>query len=309
MVQRTGGGRSSEPVCRRLLLWKSTGIWHSGPVIIDVHTHLNNYDESVVVPLSRRLEQLQESMRYNKVDQALVLTSYKVNEHRPSTREVVELTQDVKDIQVVAGVSVMNYRERDLRELADYLKDRRVVARKFYPGYGPFSPYDGRGQVLYDLAVEFDVPVMFHTGDTYNPRGKVRFSHPINIDDVAVDNPELRIVICHIGNPWIRDCMEVVYKNRRCSADISGLVLGDFKSQFKRFMLQQVKEMILYAGEPEYLLYGTDWPICRMRTYLKFVDDLKLPAETREKIMWKNAVRVFKLPVDNPPSNARTVPA
>jgi len=267
------------------------------PMIIDVHTHLNNYDESVTVPLEKRLEQLQESIRYNKVDHAMVLTSYTVNAHRPSTREVVEVTDGLDNIHVVAGVSVVNYKERDLRELADFLKDRRVVALKLYPGYEPFYPYDPRCKVLYDLAVEFDVPVMFHTGDTYNPKGRIRFSHPINIDDVAVDNPDLRIVICHIGNPWIRDCMEVVYKNKRCSADISGLVLGDFKSHFKRFMLQQVKEMILYAGEPEYLLYGTDWPICRMRTYLKFVDDLKLPAETREKIMWKNAVRIFKLKI------------
>jgi len=225
----------------------------------------------------------------------LVLTSYKINEHRPSTREVVELTEDLPHIHTVAGLSLENYRERDLRELADYLKDGRVKALKLYPGYEPFYPYDRRCQVLYDLAMEFDVPVMFHTGDTYNPRGKLRYSHPLNIDDVAVDNPALKIVICHIGNPWIRDCMEVVYKNKNCWADISGLVLGDFKSQFKRFMLRQVKEMILYAGEPRYLLYGTDWPICRMRTYLQFVRELGLGEAKQKAILGSNAVQLFKL--------------
>jgi predicted TIM-barrel fold metal-dependent hydrolase len=269
-------------------------------MIIDVHTHLNNYDESRVVSLQQRLDELQESIRFNKVDQVMVLTSYKVNEHRPSTREVVEITRDLPHIHTIAGISIESYRERDLRELADFLKDGLIKGLKLYPGYEPFYPYDRRCQVLYDLAQEFDVPVMFHTGDTYNPRGKVRFSHPLNMDDVAVDNPKMRIVICHIGNPWIRDCMEVVYKNKNCVADISGLVLGDFKSRFKRFMLQQVKEMILYAGEPQYLLYGTDWPICRMRTYLKFVDDLKLPEDTREKILWRNAARVFNLHVPDP---------
>jgi uncharacterized protein len=275
-------------------------------MIIDVHTHLNNYDESKAVSLSERLEQLQESIRYNRVDQVLVLTSYKVNEQRPSTREVVELTRNLPHMHVVAGFSIEHYKERDLRETADFLKDRLVVGLKLYPGYEPFYPYDRRCQVLYDLAQEFDVPVMIHTGDTFNPRGKVRFAHPLAIDDVAVDNPSLKIVICHIGNPWIRDCMEVVYKNKNCTADISGLVLGDFKSRFKRFMLQQVKEMILYAGEPEYLLYGTDWPICRMRTYLKFVNELGLSPETREKILWKNAARLFKLDV---PSTAQATPA
>ncbi|TVR50534.1 MAG: amidohydrolase [Puniceicoccaceae bacterium] len=264
-------------------------------MIIDVHTHLNNYDEDITVSLEARLEQLQASMSHNKVDHALVLTSYTVNPHRPSTREVVELTKDIDSIHVVAGVSYKNYRERDLRELADYLTDGLVKGLKLYPGYEPFYPYDPRCQVLYDLAMEFDVPVMIHTGDTYTPKAKVRYAHPLNVDDVAVDNPTLKLVICHVGNPWIRDCMEVVYKNANVHADISGLVLGDFTDRFEAFMLSQIRDMILYAGEPAYLLYGTDWPICRMRSYLKFVRELGLPPEHLEQILWKNANSLFRL--------------
>jgi predicted TIM-barrel fold metal-dependent hydrolase len=246
-------------------------------------------------------------MAYNKVDYALVLTSYLVNAHRPSTRAAVEATADCKNIFVVAGLSYQNYKERDLREISDYLKAGKVRGLKLYPGYEPFYPHDRRCQVIYDLAMEFDVPVMIHTGDTFNPKGKVRFSHPLHVDDVAVDNPTLKLVICHIGNPWIRDCMEVVYKNKNVFADISGLVLGDFKSRFKRFMLQQVKDMILYAGEPDYLLYGTDWPICRMRTYLQFVNALGLSDDAKEKILWRNANQLFRLGV--PDARATAKPA
>jgi uncharacterized protein len=264
-------------------------------MVIDVHTHLNNYDEANPTPLAKRFDELQESLAYNKVDCALILTSYKVDQHRPSTREVVELTEGHKDMHVVAGISFNNYKERDLRELSDLLKDRRVVGLKLYPGYEPFYPYDRRCQVLYDLAMEFDVPVMIHTGDTYTPKGKLRYAHPLNVDDVAVDNPDLRLLICHVGNPWIRDCMEVVYKNKNVVADISGLVLGDFTSRFEKYMVGQLRDMILYAGEPRYLLYGTDWPICRMRTYLKFVSELKLPPEQEADLLWRNANRFFKL--------------
>jgi len=274
-------------------------------MIIDVHTHLNNYDETRQAPVEKCLDELHASMAYNKVDIALVLTSYVVNEHRPSTRAVVEATANCKNIFVVAGLSFKNYRERDLREISDYLKDGKVRGLKLYPGYEPFYPHDPRCQILYDLAQEYDVPVMIHTGDTFNPKGKVRFAHPLHVDDVAVDNPGLKLVICHIGNPWIRDCMEVVYKNKNVFADISGLVLGDFKSHFKRFMLQQVKEMILFAGEPDYLLYGTDWPICRMRTYLSFVNALGLSAEKKEKILWRNANRLFRLGLRDSKPGAR----
>ena len=264
-------------------------------MIVDVHTHLNNYDETKEVPLQTRYEELQESMRFNEVDYALILTSYKVNVHRPSTREVVEITRDNPKMGVVAGVSFLNYKERDLRELSDYLKSGLVKGLKLYPGYEPFYPYDSRCRVLYDLALEFDVPVMIHTGDTYSPRAKVRYAHPLAVDDVAVDFPELKLVICHVGNPWIRDAMEVVYKNKNVLTDISGFVLGDFTERFEDFMKGQMKDMILYAGDPNYLLYGTDWPICRMRTYLKFVRSLDLPEAHYEKLMWRNADRLFKL--------------
>jgi predicted TIM-barrel fold metal-dependent hydrolase len=266
-------------------------------MIIDVHTHLNNYHIEELVSVEACLEKLQVSMERNNVDYALVLTSYTVNENRPSTRKVIETLRDVKNISVVAGISYNDYKEKDLREISDYLKEGSVKGLKLYPGYEPFYPHDKRLQVVYDLATEYDVPVMFHSGDTYSAKGKIRFSHPIHIDDVAVDNPEMKIVICHVGNPWIKDCMEVVYKNANVYADFSGLVLGDFSDRFEKYMKGQLEEMMLYIGEPKYLLYGTDWPISTMRSYIAFMNQLDLPDDKKELIMWKNAAELFKIDV------------
>jgi predicted TIM-barrel fold metal-dependent hydrolase len=267
-------------------------------MIIDVHTHLNNYHEGRVSSVNECLDKLQGSMEKNKVDYSLVLTSYKVNEHRPSVKQVVEVVRDLKNIAVVAGISFLNFKERDLREISDYLKDGLVKGLKLYPGYEPFYPQDSRLQVVYDLAVEHDVPVMFHSGDTYAPRAKVKYTHPLHFDEVAVDNPELKIVICHVGNPWVRDCMEVVYKNANVYADFSGLVLGDFTDRVARYMKSQLDELITYAGEPDYLLYGTDWPISNMESYLNFTKSLDLQEDERELVMWKNAAKLFKIDVE-----------
>jgi predicted TIM-barrel fold metal-dependent hydrolase len=46
---------------------------------------------------------------------------------------------------------------------------------------------------MYEMAIEYDVPVMFHSGDTYAPTGKLKYSHPLPIDDLAVDYPDLQI--------------------------------------------------------------------------------------------------------------------
>jgi predicted TIM-barrel fold metal-dependent hydrolase len=218
-----------------------------------------------------------------------------VNEHRPSTSKVVEAIAGRKNLGVVAGISYLNFKQSDLQEINEYLKDGLIKGLKLYPGYEPFYPYDNRLKVIYDMAVEFDVPVMFHSGDTYSPTGRIKFSHPIHIDDVAVDNPEMKIVICHLGNPWIKDCMEVVYKNKNVFTDFSGLVLGNFSDKFEKYMKKEIEEMITYAGDPKYLLYGTDWPISNMDSYLKFIKEIDLPDEKKELIMWKNAAELFKI--------------
>jgi predicted TIM-barrel fold metal-dependent hydrolase len=91
---------------------------------------------------------------------------------------------------------------------------------------------------VYALAAKYAVPVMIHCGDTYTPKGKVKYSHPLHVDEVAVDHPDVNFVICHLGNPWLRDCMEVVYKNANVYADISGLVLGNFQRPVRRVHAQ-----------------------------------------------------------------------
>ena len=127
-------------------------------------------------------------------------------------------------------------------------------------------------RVVYELAAEFSVPVMIHTGDTFDPKGKVKYAHPLEVDEVAVDFPDVTFVICHLGNPWITDAMEVVYKNENVVADISGFTLKLFEERFERYMLRQVEEVIAFAGDRSSLLFGTDWPICEIGPYLRFVD-------------------------------------
>jgi predicted TIM-barrel fold metal-dependent hydrolase len=266
-------------------------------MIIDCHVHLNNYHEQEAVALDTSLARLRGDMAAACIDYALVLTSYLVSPHRPSTAQVVDAVARIPELGVVAGISYTNYRQRDLHELSDFLKDGLVKGLKLYPGYEPFYPHDKRLRVVYDLAEEFSVPVMIHSGDTYSATGKLKYAHPLEIDEVAVDHPKVKFVICHLGNPWLTDCMEVVYKNQNVYADISGLVLGEFTEAFEDYMAEEIRDVILYAGDPGRFLFGTDWPICSMKSYLAFVRQLELPEDAYNLIMYENTRRLFRLPL------------
>jgi len=266
-------------------------------MIIDCHTHLNNYHDEAVDALPACLARLQASMRRNRVDVALVLTSYKVVPGRPSTRVVVDAVRGLDNIHVVAGVSWLHFSQPDIEELRRFLQEGSIKGLKLYPGYEPFYPADPKLAPLYALAEEFDVPVMIHCGDTYAPTGKIKYSHPINVDEVAVDFPRVKFLICHLGNPWFRDCMEVVYKNDNVYADISGLVLGDFTDRFEEYMRKQLQEMMVWGMNPRKVLFGTDWPISSMESYVRFVSELPLPGKDKQLLMYDNAAQLFRITV------------
>lgn len=264
-------------------------------MIVDCHVHLNNYHEDRVPTLDRCLDDLVTTMRRNRVDIALVLTSYKVTPGRPSTRTVVEALREIPFLYVVAGLDYGTFSADTLVELEDYVIDGKVRGLKLYPGYQPFYPNDDRWNPAYEFAARHQIPVMIHSGDTYAPTGKLKYSHPLHVDEAAVDHPDVRFVICHIGNPWIRDCMEVVYKNANVYTDISGLVLGAFQDRFEAYMRKQLQEMLLYGVEPDNVLFGTDWPISSMESYLDFMRDLATPQREKRKIMADNAIELFRL--------------
>src|ERR687885_2438007 len=263
--------------------------------IIDCHVHLNYYPDTDMnktkhfFHLEDRLKVLLESMDYNDIDYSLILSSYRVDEYRPSTGQIIEMTKKYEDrVGVVAGFTIDNHSEEDLNSYRKWLKDGLIKGIKLYCGYEHYYPYDKRYQRIYDMCTEYGAPVMIHTGDTFSNTGKLRFSHPLNIDDIAVDNPELRIIMCHLGNPWIVDCQEILYKNRNVYADISGLIVGEFTLTAETHYMRKIKELLNYVGEPHRLLYGSDWPISSMSSYLSFAQKLDLNQDSRDLLMFKN---------------------
>ena len=263
-------------------------------VIVDCHVHLNRYEDSASTPADR-FEQLKSDMEANGVDYALIISSYVVNEKRPSTLEILDLVDDDPRFGVVAGVSYLGYRARDLADYRTLLRENRIKGLKLYPGYEPFYVSDPRLRVIYELAGEFDVPVMIHTGDTWDKSARLKFAHPLEVDEVAVEFPNVRFVICHLGNPWVTDAMEVIYKNSNVVADLSGFTIRGFERRFQRLMLKQVNEALAFGANPSRLLFGTDWPISDIGPYIEFVRNLDLSPEEHEQILWQNAVRIFKL--------------
>ncbi|HJS81553.1 MAG TPA: amidohydrolase family protein, partial [Nitrososphaera sp.] len=147
-------------------------------MIIDCHVHLNHYEGTKYLSLEERIALLLQTMQASNVDYSIILSSYKVNSDRPSTEQLVEVTKKRDNLGVVAGFSIDNHTDEDFQNCRKWLKDGLVKGMKLYCGYEHYYPYDKRYQRVYDLCIEFGVPVMIHTGDTFSSAGKLKYSHP-----------------------------------------------------------------------------------------------------------------------------------
>lgn len=267
-------------------------------MLIDAHVHLNNYHKGHAHPVESQVETLFAKMAERGVDHAVVITSYKVDDDRPSVQRVMDILQDDPRTTIVEGLQWTGDHRTDLDQLDGRIRSGRVKGIKVYPGYEPIPINDESLTPVFDLAAERGVPVLFHTGDTYAKKAKLRHAHPLLVDDVAVDFPDTRFVMCHAGNPWFTDAAEVLYKNDNVYADISGLTLGVFEAEFEQYMRRRLQEMITYMGLAERkIMYGTDWPLVHMSPYLDFLESLDLDEEARECLRWKTARDLYQIPL------------
>jgi len=174
---------------------------------------------------------------------------------------------------------------------------------KLFPGYHPYYPHDRRLDPVYEYAHRRKIPVLIHSGDTLDPLGLVKYTRPVEVDEVAVRFRDVRIVLCHFGNPWIDEAAEVVYKNPNVYADTSGLLAHPSYPLFDRMVelcRQRLMGAILMIGSAERVLYGSDWPLLDFKVALRLVTSLDLPERDRAAILGGNAGRLFGIPEAGP---------
>ncbi len=278
--------------------------------MIDVHIHAvppNLPGTGTLSPLLERSPEEVASVIRREMHQAGVSAVFAMGAWNAGESDPLGINQTLKIAAQVPGLKAIGIADptrhdtEHFRRVEALLKSGAVVALKGYLGYLHFEPAHPNYRRYYELAGLYNIPVMFHTGDTYSPRAKLKYAHPIGVDEVAVDHPETRFVICHIGNPWTLEAAEVIYKNMNVWGDLSGVMVGSdevFNSEEGREssleLARAIEKAIRYSERPNRFIYGTDWPLVSMTTYRNFILGA-VPADYRPMIFEDNAKVLFRM--------------
>lgn len=140
-----------------------------------------------------------------------------------------------------------------LDELRHAIGTLRLRGLKLGPIYAGFDPRDRLCDPVYELCVKSGIPVIFHTGTTFNRDAPLDYGRPILLDDVAARHPGLRIVLAHVGHPWYEECLVTIRKHPHMYADISALYYRPW--QFYNVLVAAQEYKVTHK-----LLFGTDYP-------------------------------------------------
>lgn len=180
----------------------------------------------------------------------------------------------------------------------EHLRRAQCCGIKLYPGYDAHFISDALYQPYYELAEKYGKPVAIHTGQTQGGEGKLKYCHPMTLDDVATEHPYVQFVMCHFGNPFLADAAAVLEKNENMTADISGFLAGieDLDTYFeeKWHYVNMLKGWLSYGDYWDRILFGTDWPGVNMSNYTEFINRL-IPDKYKQEVMFDNANRVYQL--------------
>jgi len=87
-----------------------------------------------------------------------------------------------------------------------------------------YHPADTRAMEVYAKACELGMPVMFHPGVHMAAACKLEYARPVLLDEVAREFPTLKIVIAHMGYPWVAETLVLLAKHTNVYSDISWLL-------------------------------------------------------------------------------------
>jgi predicted TIM-barrel fold metal-dependent hydrolase len=170
--------------------------------------------------------------------------------------------------------------------------DLGIRGLKLHPPHQLFAPNGYlHGELpglrdIYAACQEEHVPVIVHTGTSVFPGARNRFGQPMLVEDVAVDFPDLTIVLAHGGRPlWMNEAMFLARRFPNVYLELSGVPPGRLLAWFPEL-----------ARLGEKLLFGSDWPgpgVKDIRANLDAYRALALPPEVIEASLTTNPQRVF----------------
>jgi predicted TIM-barrel fold metal-dependent hydrolase len=274
-------------------------------VAIDVHVHLEHMGElSAADEGARRYfgesgaahdwKALAEYYRSRRIGCVVFTVDEKLT-GRPqvSNDAVAEFAAEHRDIAIAFASIDPSRGPEAVREARRLVASGGIHGLKLHPPIQQFFPNDRLAYPLYEVFAEARLPVLFHTGHSGIGAGmpggagvRLKYGNPMPIDDVAVDFPEMPIILAHPSFPWQDEAISVCLHKPQVYIDLSGWSPKYFSPTLVQYANTLLKHKVLF---------GSDYPLLTPDRWLSDFEKIAIRDEVRPLILKENAKRLLGL--------------
>lgn len=212
---------------------------------------------------------------------------------RYKNEEVSEIAAENSDI-LIPFASIDPWKGKmGVREARRLIREFGIKGFKFHPTFQGFYPNDRMAYPLYEAIQDEGGIALFHTGQTGVGSGmrggngmRLKFSNPMYLDDVAVDFPDLKIIMAHPSFPWQEEALAVCQHKPNVYIDLSGWSPKYFPEILVRYANTLLRKK---------MLFGSDWPMIAPERWLDAFDKAPFRDEVRQGILKDNAAKLLGL--------------
>jgi uncharacterized protein len=269
---------------------------------IDVHVHIEHEGEGTEADEAARKyfgegaprgrEGMAEYYRSRNIGCVIFTVAERLS-GRPqvSNDTVVEFAAKNSDIMMAFASVDPTQGPAAIEEAKRLIKTGMIRGFKLHPPIQQFFPNDRIAYPLYKVIEEAQLPVLFHTGHsgigTGMPGGggiRLKYGNPMYIDDVAVDFPDMPIIMAHPSFPWQDEALSICLHKRQVYIDLSGWSPKYFPPSLIQYANTLLKNK---------MLFGSDYPLITPDRWLADFAKIQIKDEVRPLILKENTMRLF----------------
>jgi len=220
-------------------------------------------------------------------------TEFQIGNRRIPNEEIADAARDNADIMIAFASIDPHKGMMGAREARALIEAGVVKGFKFNPTCQGFYPNDRMAYKLYEVIAEYKLPAIFHTGHSGIGTGmrgggglRLKYSQPIHLDDVAVDFPDMTIILAHPSWPWTDEALSIALHKPNVYIDLSGWSPKYFPPQIVQYANGQLKHK---------MLFGSDFPLISPDRWIADFKAAGFKPEIHDLILKQNAIRALGL--------------
>lgn len=266
-------------------------------MIIDSHIHISLCNDNAK-NLEEAFELFLKEMKKNNMSAAIIIPdNIEGNDNIADLDRAVELIGERKYLFLLGSPQVIQRGASEVEKYKQLLQEGKIKGLKFFPGHDPYYPIDDRCLPYYELCQELDAPVLFHTGENSGDSECSKWNDPKYIVEIANKYQKLKVIITHYYWPKMDYCYEITKDVLNIYFETAAL--ADKEVIEKSGGIEKIREILkkTIADRPDKVIFGTDWPMCKIEEHIGLIKSLGLEKIIEEKVFSGNATSLYKLSI------------